>query len=89
MDSDSIEERIGSLEEEDVEQLNRIIENLETVAETAVTTEQLEKAKSDLKAELIWKFVIYSLGAVGLIIAVIAVVVGVLAYLGQQSPPAA
>lgn len=90
MDSDSLEGRVESLEA-DVDQLNRTVENIEATTGNAVTTEQLEQVKSDLKSELLWKMVMYVLGALALTATIIGVVVGIvlgiLTYMGRQPTP--
>lgn len=86
MNSDSLEKRVESLEE-DVDQLNSTVENLEAIAGNTVTVEQLEQAKSDIKSDLLWKMVMYVLGALALTATIIGVVVGIvlgiLAYLSR------
>ena len=86
MNSDSLEIRVESLEE-DVDQLNSTVENLEAVAGNTVTVEQLEQAKSDIRSDLLWKMVMYVLGALALTATIIGVVVGIvlgiLAYLSR------
>lgn len=81
MDSDSLEDRVESLELE--------VANLRNIVEASgagvVTEAQLEKAKSDL----IWKFVMWSAILVFGVAGIVGVVVAVLAYLGQSSPPPA
>ena len=79
MDNDSLQERVESLED-DVDQLNSAFSILETSVGNAVTSEQLEKAKSDLKADLIWKFVTWN--AI-IVFGVIALIVGVVAVLSN------
>ena len=90
MNSDSLEKRAESLEE-DVDQLNSTVENLEAIAGNTVTAEQLEQAKSDIRSDLLWKMVMYVLGALALTATIIGVVVGIvldiLAYLSRQPPP--
>ena len=88
MDSDSLEQRVESLED-DVYQLYSTVERLEFTAANAVTGEQLEKAKSDLKSDLIWKFVTWNAIIVFGVIAVIVGVIAVLSNLGLLNIAAA
>jgi len=86
MDSDSLENRVESLED-DVYHLNSTVERLEASVGNAITGEQLEKAKSDLKSELIWKFVTWNAIIVFGVIAIIVGVVAALSNLGLVNIP--
>ncbi|MDE2937430.1 MAG: hypothetical protein OXR67_00710 [Chloroflexota bacterium] len=88
MDSDPLEKRVESLED-DVYQLNSTVERLEISVGSAITGEQLEKATSDLKSELIWKFVMWNAIIIFGVIAVIVGVVAVLSNLGLLKIPSA
>lgn len=85
MATDPLESRVESLEN-DVDQLSNTVEILETAVGNVVTAEQLEQVKSDLRSELLWKMVMYVLGALALTATIIGVVVGIvlgiLTYLG-------
>ena len=85
MATDPLESRVESLEN-DVDQLINTVEILETAVANVVTAEQLEQVKSDLRSELLWKMVMYVLGALALTATIIGVVVGIvlgiLTYLG-------